>query len=350
MINNNIKIENKLIGENNPCFIIAEAGVNHNGSLETAKKLIDVAADAKVDAVKFQTFKAEKLVTKDANQAEYQTKNIGKEESQFDMLKRLELKDEFHKILKDYSEKKGLIFMSTPFDEDSIDFLDELGVKIFKAGSSELNNLPYLKKMASKGKPMIISTGMSTLDEIKESVSTIKKINSNLVVLHCTTNYPTHYSEVNLRAIKTMKKELNCLIGYSDHTEGIIVPIVAVAMGATVIEKHLTLDKNMKGPDHKASLEPNELKEMVNKIRLVEKILGSKNKEPTKSELKISKVIRKSIITRQDISKNEKITTEMLIIKRPGTGLKPKHLSKVIGRKAIRNIKKDELISFNDLK
>ena len=206
-----IKIGKKSIGEGKPVFIIAEAGVNHNGSLEIAKKLIDVAADAKVDAVKFQTFKAEKLVTKDAKQADYQSKNIGKKETQFEMLKRLELKDEFHKILKKYAEKKGLMFMSTPFDEDSIDFLDKLGLKVFKAGSGELTNSPYLEKMALKNKPMIVSTGMASMKEVKEAVSTIKsKGNDNLVMLHCTTNYPTPFKDVNLRAMETMKKELNC--------------------------------------------------------------------------------------------------------------------------------------------
>ena len=345
------KIGDREVGLNKPIFIIAEAGVNHNGSLKLAKKLTDVAADAKVDAVKFQTFKAEKLVTKDAKQADYQSKNTGKKESQFDMLKRLELKDEFHKILKNYAEKKGLVFMSTPFDEESIDFLDKLGVIIFKAGSGELTNIPYLKKMASKGKPMILSTGMGNMKEVKEAVDTIKKTgNQKFVILHCTTNYPTPYEDVNMRAMETMRTELNCLVGYSDHTEGILVPIVAASMGAVVIEKHFTLNRNMEGPDHKASLEPNELKEVVKQIRFVETIRGKEEKKPSKSEKKISDVVRKSIVAKVNIPKGTIIKKEHLIIKRPGGGINPNKIKIVIGKKTIKNIKKDTVLKMSDLK
>ncbi|MBC8500903.1 MAG: N-acetylneuraminate synthase [Nanoarchaeota archaeon] len=346
-----IKIGNKIIGEKHACFIIAEAGVNHSGDIKIARRLIDAAAEARVDAVKFQTFKAEKLATRDAKQAEYQTKNIGKEETQFDMLKRLELKEEFHKPLKNYSEKKGLIFMSTPFDEDAIDFLDELGVEIFKAGSGELNNIPYLVKMAKKNKPMIISTGMSTMDEVKKAVEAIRNAgNDNFVFLHCTTNYPTPFEEVNLRAMETMRKKLSCLVGYSDHTEGLLVPLVAAAMGAVVIEKHFTLDRTMEGPDHKASLEPNELKEMVRQIRLIEEIRGSEKKELAPSEFSMSKTIRKSLVAKNDIKKGNVIKGEDIIIKRPGIGIMPERIDEVIGKIALRNFNKDELISFEDLK
>jgi len=346
-----IKIGNKTIDNNSPCFMIAEAGVNHNGDLEIAKKLIDVAADAGVDAVKFQTFKAEKLVTKDADQAEYQKKNIGKQETQFEMLKRLELKEEYHQILKEYAEKKGLIFLSTPFDEDSIDFLDELGVVAFKAGSGEVNNIPYLVKMAKKNKPIILATGMSTMEDVKEAYESMKSQgNNNIVILHCTTNYPTPYEEVNLRAMETMRKELECLVGYSDHTEGIVVPLVAASMGAVVIEKHFTLDRNMEGPDHKASLEPKELKEMVKQIRLVEIIRGSEEKKSTDSEKRIEVVAKKSLVAKQDIAKGTVITSDMIIIKRPGTGIPPQDISKVLGKIAKKNIAKDKLILWNDLK
>ena len=326
-----MKIGNKTIGEE--VFIIAEAGVNHNGELSIAKELIDKAAEAKVDAVKFQTFQAEKLVTTTAKQAEYQAKNIGYNESQFDMLKRLELKKEYHLILKNYAEDRGLIFLSTPFDEDAIDFLDELGVYAFKVGSSDTNNISYLIKMAKKGKPIILSTGMSDLEEIIESVDTILKYNKDLVVLHCTTDYPCPYDKVDLNVLDTLKKELDVVVGYSDHTSGIEIPIAAVSLGAKVIEKHFTLDRNMEGPDHKASLEPNELKAMVKCIRNIEKSLGNKEKIITDVAKKYIDVAKKSIVAKVDILKDTIITKDMLIIKRPGTGIKPRELNNIIGKK-----------------
>lgn len=345
-----IKIGKKIISKEPPCFIIGEVGVNHNGSFELAKKLVDVAKEAGVDAVKFQTFKAENIVTPDAKQAEYQIKNIGKKESQYEMLERLELSYSDFRKLKKYCDKKKIIFLSTPHScEKDVDLVVELCPAI-KVGSGDLTNLPILKYIAGKKLPIILSTGMATLDEIREAVETIKKQGNNkIILLHCTTNYPCPLEEVNLRAMKSLEREFNLPIGYSDHTSGIMVPIIAVSTGAIIIEKHFTLDKNLPGPDHKASLEPKELREMVEKIRETEKILGSAIKKPTKSEEKIKKVGRKSIVAKMDISKGEKITGTMLVIKRPGMGIPPKYINKIIGRKTKENIKADELISFKKL-
>ena len=279
-----IIIGNKKIGKDEPCFIIAEAGVNHNGSFELAKQLVDAALEAGVDAVKFQTFSSENLVTNSTEQAEYQKKNIGKNQSQFEMLKELELSPEQFKLLKKYCDEKGIMFLSTPHTEDAADILDPL-VSAFKIGSGDLTNHQFLRKIARYGKPIFLPTGMSNLEEVKGALQAIyDEGNKQVVMLHCTTNYPCPFDEVNLRAMITMMNKLDCLIGYSDHTLGIIVPLMSVALGAVLIEKHFTLDKNMKGPDHNASLNSKELKEMVNQIREVEKILGSGIKEPNKSE------------------------------------------------------------------
>ena len=364
-----IKIGNKLIGEEEPCFIIAEAGVNHNGSVEMAKKLIDAAKDAGADAVKFQTFKAEGVVTKDAEMDTYQKENIGKEMTQLEMLKELELSYDNFKELKKYCDKRGIVFLSTPHSEDAIDFLEPL-VPAYKIESGDITNHPRLEKIAGKGKPIILSTGMSTLDEAKEALQVIKNQgNSQIIILHCTSNYPCPLDEVNLRAMQTMEKELNCLVGYSDHTLRITVPIAAVALGAVAIEKHFTLDKNMPGPDHKASLEPSELRDMVYSIRNVEeqlkkgekaegilkkipnieKILGDGIKKPTQSEEEIKKTSRKGIVARVDISKESIITADMLTIKRLGVGIEPKNknINKLIGKKAKMDIAKDTVLSWN---
>jgi len=344
-----IKIENKSIGEKNPCFIIAEAGVNHNGKLSLAKKLIEAAKEAGVDAIKFQTFKAENLVTENTEMADYQKENINKKESQLEMLKKLELDYKDFISLKKYCDKKGIVFLSTPHTEDTIDFLEPL-VPAYKIGSGDLTNLPFLEKIAKKKKPIILSTGMATLGEVREAVKIIKRAGNNkIILLHCTTNYPCPLEEVNLRAMITLKKEFNLPIGFSDHTLGITVPITAVSLGANVLEKHFTLDKNLPGPDHKASLEPDELKEMVEAIRNIEKALGSDIKKLAKSEEKIKKVARKSIIAKVDIQKGTKIASDMLIIKRPGTGIEPKYLDKILGRVAKKNIKKDELIIWEKI-
>ena len=345
-----IKIGNKIIREGNPCFIIAEAGVNHNGDIKLAKKLVDVAKEAGADAVKFQTFKAENVVTENAAMASYQKRNIKKKETQQEMLKEIELDYKDFIRLKKYCDKKKIIFLSTPHSEDAIDFLEDL-VPVYKVGSGDLTNLPFLEKIAKKKKPIILSTGMATLSEVKEAVRTIKRAKNNkIILLHCTTNYPCSLEEVNLRAMLTLKKEFNLPVGYSDHTLGILVPVMAVTMGARVLEKHFTLDKHLPGPDHKASLEPDELKEMIKTIRNVEKTLGNGIKKPTRSEEKIKKVARKSIVAKVDIPKGVKITKDMLDIKRPGTGIEPKYLKRIIGRKSKKNIKKDELIKLSDFK
>jgi len=342
-----ITIGRRVVSGDGHCFIIAEAGVNHNGDVGLAKKLVDAAKAAGADAIKFQTFKAEDLVGKNTEMADYQKKNTGKKGSQLKMLKKLELDYKDFIRLKKYCDKKKIIFLSTPHTEDAADFLEPL-VSAYKIASGDLINLPFLEKVAKKKKPIILSTGMATLNEVREAVKAIKNQGNNtIILLHCTTNYPCPLEGVNLRAMLTLKKELGLPVGYSDHTSGIIVSTIAAAIGAVVIEKHFTLNKNLPGPDHKASIEPDELKEMVEAIKNTEKIIGSGEKKPTDSEKKIMQVVRKSIVAKIDISKGTKITKNMLVIKRPGIGIKPKYLNKIIGRRAKRNIKKDELITWN---
>jgi N-acetylneuraminate synthase len=342
-----IKIGDRIVGEKEPSFIIAEAGVNHNGRLDLAEKLVDVAVKSKADAVKFQTFKAEDLTTKKADSASYAEKNIGRKTKQIDLIKKIELEYEDFKKLKKYCDKKKIIFLSTPHSFDAIDFLEKL-IPAYKIGSGDITNIPTLRHVAKKGKPIILGTGMSTIQEIKQAVKTIKKEGNNqIIALHCTTNYPCPIEDVNLNAMITMKKELDCLIGYSDHTLGTIVPIAATTLGACVLEKHFTIDRKLPGPDHKASLEPDELKNMVEQIREVEKALGSYDKKPTEREKKIMKLVRKSIVAKKDIKKGTTIKKDMLIIKRPGTGLKPNEIDKIIGMKTKRDIKKDEVLQQN---
>lgn len=342
----NIKISHKLIGENRPVFIIAEAGVNHNGKLDCALKLVDAAAAAGADAVKFQTFHAEEVVTGQGKMAKYQIKNIGSEESQIEMLRKLELPDGFYRpIIKRCREKK-IIFLSTPHGGfNSINWLNRLNVTAFKFGSGDLTNLPVLEYAAKLGKPLILGTGMATLSEVRQAVKAIKKTgNDQIILLHCTTDYPCRPEDVNLLAMRTMMKELPALIGYSDHTLGIQVPIMAATLGACLIEKHFTLDRKMSGPDHKASLEPAELKDMVRADKLVKVILGSRIKLPVKSELALIKDARKSIVAANNIKKGEIFSDENLEIKRPGKGLPPKAWYGLIGRRAKKNFMKDELI------
>ncbi len=341
-----IKIGNKTIGQGNPVFIIAEAGVNHNGSLKTALKLIDAAVMAGADAVKFQTFKAEDLVTNRGKMAKYQQINLGKSSSQLEMLKKLELPTDFYKSLIKHCKEKGIIFLSTPHGGfNSVDFLKGLSIPAYKFGSGDLTNLPVLKYAARSGIPMILGTGMATLAEVKSAINTIRKTgNNNIIVLHCTTNYPCPPNEVNLKAMSTMINELPVLVGYSDHTEGIQVPIMAATLGACLIEKHFTLDRNMLGPDHKASLEPNELKDMVDSIRRASMILGTKIKMPNSSETSMIENIRKSIVAAKNIKKGEIFTEKNLAIKRPGTGLSPRFWYKVLGKIAKRNFKNGEFI------
>jgi N,N'-diacetyllegionaminate synthase len=332
-------------------LIIAEAGVNHNGNIDMAKKLIDVAARAGVDYVKFQTFKADKLASKAAKKASYQSKNVDDgDNSQYSMLKKLELSEEDHFELRDYCNRKRLQFLSTGFDEGSIDFLDQLDIKLFKIPSGEITNKPYLQHIASKNKPVILSTGMATISEIKDAliVLTSKGLSiDQITVLHCNTEYPTPREDVNLHAMETRKNELKVKIGYSDHTLGIEVPVAAVALGATVIEKHFTLDRNLPGPDHRASLEPDELEHMVSAIRNVELALsGSGRKEPSPSEHKNISVARKSIVAARKISKGEKFSPENLTVKRPGNGVSPMLWDDVIGKDAKQNFEEDELIKI----
>lgn len=327
--------------------IIAEAGVNHNGSLELAKKMVDIAKDAGVDYIKFQTFIPEKLVSKYAEKAEYQQETTGSDESQLQMLKKLALsKSEFIE-LRAYCDVAGIGFVSTPFDLDSIEFLNSFDMDFWKIPSGEITNYPYLKAIAETGKDVILSTGMATLGEIRETIEVLKKCGAGQIeLLHCNTQYPTPMEDVNLFAIRTMSNEFNCQVGYSDHTKGIEVPIAAVAMGANIIEKHFTLDNNMKGPDHSASLEPLELKKMVESIRNIELALGSGCKEPSRSEQPNIEVVRKSIVAAKKIKKGEVFSEYNITTKRPGGGLSPMKWNDVIGCVADRDFEEDELIEL----
>lgn len=343
-----VKIVNKLISEKSPCFIIAEAGVNHNGNIKLAKKMVDKAKEAGVDAIKFQTFKAENLVTKNVEKEQYQKTNV--KESQYEMLKRLELTEKEQQDLFSYCDKRKIIFLSTPYDEESADFLEKLGVPAFKISSSDLTHLPLLKYIAKKKLPMIISTGASYLNEVKDAIRAVKSEGNNKIILmHCTNIYPVSFKDVNLRAIHILRKTFNLPIGYSDHTLGIVVPIAAVAIGAAAIEKHFTLNRNLPGPDHKASSEPQEIKEMVRAIKDIEKAMGSPIKKPVRGEYEDRKLGRRSVVADIDIPKGTIITKSMLIVKRPGTGIEPRDIDKIIGKKVKRNIRKDSLIKWQDI-
>lgn len=327
-------------------FIIAEAGVNHNGDINLAKKLIDVAVDAGVDAVKFQTWKTELLVTKEAIQAQYQSENTGKEESQYEMLKRLELSYDDFRELKNYCDKKNILFISTPDEFESADFLSQLQ-DIFKIGSGELTNIPFLKHIGKYGKRIILSTGMGTLGEIEKALFSLINAGTkkeNITLLHATTMYPTPMNEVNLNAMLTIKNAFNIKVGYSDHTMGIEIPIAAVVLGAKVIEKHFTISRDMDGPDHKASLEPQELKQMVESIRNIEKAMGNGEKTPQQSEISNKKVVRKSIVANREIKKDEILSEENLTTKRVGSGLSSELWDEIIGLKANYEFQKDEPI------
>lgn len=331
-------------------LIIAEAGVNHNGSIELAKQLIDAAAEAGVDYIKFQTFKTECLVSRQARQAAYQKKNIGNpDDSQFNMLKKLELSPAQHIELIHYCRQKKVRFFSTAFDFDSIDFLSELRLGLWKIPSGEITNYPYLKKIAQQGEPVILSTGMCSLKEIAEAVAVLEKYGTpreRMTLLHCNTEYPTPMRDVNLRAMQTIKETFGVKVGYSDHTVGIEVPIAAVALGAEVIEKHFTLSRTLEGPDHKASLEPAELKAMVNAIRNVEMALGEGDKKVTQSEAKNRAAARKSIVASACIRKGERFTEANLTVKRPGNGISPMEWENVLGRCASRDFQTDDLIEL----
>lgn len=330
-----------------PVFIIAEAGVNHNGDLELAKQLVDVAAEAGADAVKFQTFKAEKLVSQDAPKAAYQQQTTAAEESQFLMIKKLELDLGAHKLLGSHCQKRNIMFLSSPFDLDSIDLLNELGIEIFKIPSGEITNLPSLRKIGGLGKQVILSTGMSTMDEIEAAIQILyaaglKK--EKLTILHCNTEYPTPMADVNLRAMQTLADHFDIKVGYSDHTLGIEIPIAAVALGARVIEKHITLDNNLPGPDHRASLEPQELAAMVRAIRNLEQAMGDGIKKPTPSEEKNRPLARKSIVACRQIKQGELFSSDNLTTKRPATGINPMEWNQLIGTPASKNFQADEVI------
>lgn len=325
--------------------IIAEAGVNHNGSIELAKKLIDAAADAGADYVKFQTFNPQKLVSKYAKTAEYQKKNIGSEESQFSMLSKLALTQNNFCQLKEYCKEKNIGFLSTPFDLESIAFLDELGVDFWKLPSGEITNLPYLEAIANTNKPIVMSTGMASIEEVEQAINVVTSNGpKELTILQCNTEYPTPYEDVNLRAMITMQEKFQVPVGYSDHTKGIAIPLAAVGMGATIIEKHFTIDRTLPGPDHVASLEPDELKCMIDSIRQIELAMGNGKKEPSPSEKKNKGVARKSLVAARPIKKGELYSPENLTTKRPGDGISPMRYYDLIGKPSNRDYEEDEKI------
>ena len=346
-----VEIAGRKIGAGHPCFIVAEAGVNHNGDLKTARQLVDVAVEAGADAVKFQTFKAERLATPSAPKALYQLQGTDKSESQLKMLQSLELSEEAHRELSAYCRKQGILFLSTPFDEASADLLAGLGVPAFKISSGELTNLPFLRRVAGHGRPMIVSTGMSTLEEVESAVRTIGEVNRRgLVLLHCISLYPADPSEANLRAMQTLSETFRLPVGYSDHTPGTTVSLAAVALGACVIEKHFTLDRDLPGPDHRASLEPEELKDLVQGIRTVEKALGHGRKEPFPREMETAAVARKSLVAARNIPAGSRLKEEFVTAKRPGTGLPPSWIGRVVGKEAARDIAEGTLLTPEMLK
>ena len=328
-------------------YIIAEAGVNHNGNIELAKKMVDSAKEAGADCIKFQTFISENIVSKNAEKANYQKQYADENESQLEMLRKLELSFEDFITLNEYCKKKDIQFLSTAFDFDSIDFLNTLDMNCWKIPSGEITNLPYLIKIANTRKSVIMSTGMSTISEIEAAINVLRNNGiGEITLLHCTTEYPAPYEDVNLKAINTLKNTFNVKVGYSDHTKGIEIPIAAVAIGAEVIEKHFTLDRNMEGPDHKASIEPNELLSMVKSIRNVELSMGDGEKKPLGSEIKNISIARKSIIAKVKIKKDEILTEDNLTVKRPGNGINPMKWNEIIGSKAIKDFEEDELIEI----
>jgi N-acetylneuraminate synthase/N,N'-diacetyllegionaminate synthase len=344
-----IKVGDRLVGEGEPTFVVAEIGVNHNGSVGMAKRLIDAAKEAGADAVKFQAYKTDRIVTKYAEKARYQREtDPGK--SQYEMLKKLELKDDDFRQLYGYAKRRNITFLSSAFDDESVDLLDSLGVVAFKVPSGEATNLPLLRHIAAKRKPVILSTGMSTLDEIGEALGVLRKKGvESIILLHCVTSYPTKVEEANLKVMTLLKRKFGFPVGFSDHTEGVFVPVSAVALGAVLIEKHFTLSKDLPGPDHRASLEPSEFKQMVMGIRVVEKALGDGVKRVTADEEEIKEAARKSIVARVRIPRGTLIREDMLDFKRPGTGLRPKDLSKVVGRRTKTAIEADELINLEKL-
>jgi N-acetylneuraminate synthase/N,N'-diacetyllegionaminate synthase len=334
----------------NHAFIIAEAGVNHNGDVDLAHRLIDAAADAGADAVKFQTFRAEGLATPEAPKAEYQYRTTGTEGNQLDMLRRLELSEECYPALMDHCRRRGILFMSTPHDWEAIEILDRCQVSAFKVGSGDLTNLPFLRRLAQKGRPIILSTGMGNLAEVEEAVEAIRSQgNHRLILLHCVTSYPAREEDCNLRAMLTLQQAFGVPVGFSDHTTGTETALAAVALGARIIEKHFTLDRSLPGPDHEASLEPEELGKLVRGIRLVEQALGDGLKRPKKAELVIMRAARKSIVAAKDIPAGTTITEDMLTTKRPGSGILPRYWNDIIGCRARVAIPGNSLLQWDQL-
>jgi len=345
-----IRINGREIGEGEPVFIIAEAGVNHNGDMALAKRLVQVAKEAGADAVKFQTFKTEGVVSKKAEMAEYQKESMKSSDSQYDLIKALELDYDCFIQLKEYCDEVGILFLSTPHSDDAVEFLDSL-VPIHKIGSGDLTNLPFLEYVASYNKPIIISTGMATLEEVEEAVSVIRKQgNEQIILLHCVTSYPASIDTLNLAAMATIRESFSKPVGFSDHTVGITASIAAVALGASVIEKHFTVDKTLPGPDHKASLEPEELTKLVEAIREVESAIGDGKKVPVDSEQEMRRVARKSVVALMDISKDTLLTEEMIAIRRPGHGIYPKEFTSVIGKRTKLDIKVGEVLTWDMVK
>lgn len=342
-----IRIGSQIISNQSPVFIIAEAGVNHNGNLDMARRLIEEAASCGADCIKFQTFKAERVVTTSAPKAKYQLGTTDKTESQLDMLRKIELKPEHHSELKLYAEKLGLIFLSTPYNFEDIDLLENIGVLAYKVASGQIVEHPFLRKIAKTGKPIFLSTGMATLAEIDNALRSIHdEGNDRVVLLQCTTNYPSRIEDANLRVLQTFRSVFGCLVGYSDHTIGIESAITSVALGARVIEKHFTLDKNLPGPDHSSSMIPEELKSLVNQIHMTEASLGSAQKEPIEIEKENSIGMRRSIVASRNIQKGEMITADNITFKRPATGLSPRFYDIILGKRAIKDISYDELLQM----
>lgn len=337
-----IKINGRSIGDGEPCFIIAEAGINYNGDMKLAKELIDVAKDANADAVKFQTHLAEKEMLKGEITADY----IG--EPVYDLIKRMEMSKEQHLELMDYCDKKGILFLSTGYCKEAIDILDELGMPLFKVGSGEVTNLQLIEYIANKKKPMIISTGMTTIEELGPSVEIIKKLNDKIILLQCTSTYPTRYEDVFLKGIEELRKEFKVPVGFSDHSEGIYTSLAAVALGACVIEKHFTIDMNLPGPDHKASIEPHELKELVKGTRAIEDAMKN-SKNVIEDEKGVQQFARESVVSIVDISGETILTKDMISVKRPGTGIPAKNFNDIVGKKTNKAIKENSLIKWDDL-
>lgn len=345
--NKNIKINNRIISDSSPTFIIAEAGVNHNGDIEIAKKMIDVAAEAGVDAVKFQSFKADRLILRDIEKAPYQKVTTNSNETQYEMLKRLEMAKEQTRELVEYCRQKSIIFLSTPFEKTSLDELYELNIPAFKVAATDITNIQFLRQVAEKGKPIILSAGMCYMEEVRKALETIYPINQDVILLQCTANYPIQDSEANISVIRTFKETFDILVGYSDHSQGVGASPYATVLGAKVIEKHFTLDKNMEGPDHRASIIPEELRRLVLDIRRVEQYLGDGLKMPTYSEQMTRKSLQKSIVASQEICRGDIFTEDNIVAKRTnGKGISALYFDNVVGKKASRNYVIDEVIDF----